>query len=145
MPMKTVDNRTNVPPLDHVGVINETAELTREETRLGLIWDSGNCFFLFPYFLFFSESIRNWSETLGTAFLFSFLSIVFLKVLQTDCRLWKLLFSFLFFPLYFWNCLKLIWNSRNCFFLYPCFIFIFESTQNWFETPVTAFFFFFLS
>ena len=35
MPMKTVDNRTNVPPLDHVGVINETAELTREETCLG--------------------------------------------------------------------------------------------------------------
>ena len=35
MPMKTVDNRTNAPPLDHVGVINETAELTREETRLG--------------------------------------------------------------------------------------------------------------
>ena len=33
--MKTVDNRTNAPPLDHVGVINETAELTREETRLG--------------------------------------------------------------------------------------------------------------
>ena len=35
MPMKTVDNRTNAPPLDHVGVMNETAELTREETRLG--------------------------------------------------------------------------------------------------------------
>ena len=35
--MKTVDNRTNAPPLDHVGVINETAELTRtcEETCLG--------------------------------------------------------------------------------------------------------------
>ena len=33
--MKTVDNRANVPPLDHVGVINETAKLTREETHLG--------------------------------------------------------------------------------------------------------------
>ena len=31
MPMKTVDNRTNVPPLDHVGVINETAKLACEE------------------------------------------------------------------------------------------------------------------
>ena len=35
MPMKTVDNRSNAPPLDHVGVINKTAELTREETQLG--------------------------------------------------------------------------------------------------------------
>ena len=30
MPMKTVNNRTNAPPLDHVGVINETAKLTCE-------------------------------------------------------------------------------------------------------------------
>ena len=35
MPMKTDNNRTNVPPLDHVGVINETTVLTREETHLG--------------------------------------------------------------------------------------------------------------
>jgi len=35
MPMRTVDNRTNAPPLDHVGVINETAKLTCEETHLG--------------------------------------------------------------------------------------------------------------
>jgi len=33
MPMKTVDNRTNVPPLDHVGVINETAKLACEESH----------------------------------------------------------------------------------------------------------------
>ena len=33
--MKTVDNRTNAPPLDDVGVMSETAELTREETCLG--------------------------------------------------------------------------------------------------------------
>ena len=33
MPMKTVDNRTNAPLLDHdhVGVINETAKLACEE------------------------------------------------------------------------------------------------------------------
>ena len=31
MPMKTVDNRTNAPPLDHVGVINETTKLACEE------------------------------------------------------------------------------------------------------------------
>ena len=32
MSMKTVDNRTNAPPLDHVGVRNETAKLICEET-----------------------------------------------------------------------------------------------------------------
>ena len=31
MPMKTVDNRTNIPPLDHGEVINETAKLACEE------------------------------------------------------------------------------------------------------------------
>ena len=97
-----------------------------------VIWDSENCYFLF---LFISESTRNWFETPGTAFFFSFL---FLKVLGSELRVWELLFSF---PFYFWKYSEVNWEYRSCYFL---FLLISESTRKWFETPGTAFVFSFL-